>query len=80
MSDAFFIASRSLTAQLIAKENCGPTCHDGSVTNLDWCIAECAAQNAKRKRDAFKVCRDSKGHVWVAIKDGVHIDWVKGAE
>lgn len=80
MSDAFFIASRSLTAQLIAKEPCGPTCHDGSVTNSDWCIAECAAQNAKRKRDVFKVCRDSKGHVWVAIKDGVHVNWDKGVE
>lgn len=75
MSESFFIPGRSLTAQLVAKGPCGPTCHEGCATNYEWCLAECSAQNAKCGKPFLMVCNDNKGHVWIALKDRAPANW-----
>ena len=76
MLRAYFMPTKSLTAQLVGKEPCGPTHHKECLTNFDWCNAECTEQNTKHGREVFVVCCDEKGTVWVAIKDKLPTNWV----
>ena len=71
MRKSYFISARALTTKLVLEEPCGVTSHEGCNTNYQWCMAECAQQNAKRGSELFDVCCDGEGHVWVALKDKV---------
>lgn len=76
MLKSYFMPSKSLTAQLIGKDSCGPTHHKDCRTNYDWCQAECLEQNAKHGHQVFTVCHDGEGTVWVGLKDKTPANWV----
>ena len=75
MSKIFYSPARALTVPLIAREACGPSCHPGVTTNLEWCEAECKQQNKTRGKDYFEVVQDEDGNVWIALKDRAPANW-----
>lgn len=66
MRKGYYIASMSLTARLAIADKCGETHHADCRTNVDWCNAECAEQNARRGKEIFAVFHDEH-NVWIAV-------------